>query len=286
MSLKLPGFLDDKKPRAIARVFVFLLVLVGCTFVTGSVVSVLTLRVSSGVVGNYISPAATLLAFVLAHVVMLRAFDKKPWSAVGLGRENARIPILGEGFLLGVFAIGIPSLLLLAASQLRILQARDGSSLQAAGLAIVTLLPAAFYEELAMRGYAFMAIREVFGWKAALIVTSIVFGLLHMMNPNVDAESVLLVILAGFFLGAILLATGSLFATGMAHFGWNWFMAALLHTKVSGIPVPSPDYSIVDNGPDWLTGGAWGPEGGLAAGIGMIVAFIYLYARRIRRLES
>ncbi len=260
--------------------------LVGATFVVGAVVSVLTLRVRTSVIDNYISPWATLFAFTLAHLVMLRGFDKKPWSAVGLGRENVRLPILGNGFVLGALAIGVPSLLLLATSELRILPSYAGSSLQAAGIGAVTLLPAAFYEELAMRGYAFMAIREAFGWKAALIVTSTVFGLLHMGNPNVDAESVLLVILAGFFLGAILLATNSLFAAGMAHFAWNWVMAALMHTSVSGIVVPSPDFRVVDNGPDWLTGGAWGPEGGVAAGFGMIVAFVYLYARRIRRLES
>lgn len=234
---------------------------------------------------DYISPGATLFAFALAHFVMLR-MDKKPWSSVGLGRENARPGTLARGFLIGLCAIGIPSVLLIAGSQLQIMPAREGSSLSAAGFAFVMLLPAAFYEELAMRGYPFMAIREAFGWKAALIVTSTVFGLMHMANPNVDAESVLLVILAGFFLGAILLATGSLFAAGMAHFGWNWAMAALMHTNVSGIAVPSPDFRTVDNGPDWLTGGAWGPEGGLAAGAGMVVAFIYLYARRIRRLES
>lgn len=263
----------------------FLLGLVGCSFVIGSIVAVLTLRVPSQVVDDYISPWTTLLAFVLAHFVMLSAFEKRPWSAVGLGRENARAPILGEGFALGLLAIGIPSLLLLGISQLRIVPAVDGSSLRAAWLFVAILLPAAFYEELLMRGYLFMTIREAFGWKAALILTSTVFGLLHMANPNVDAESVMLVILAGFFLGAILLATGSLYAAGMAHFAWNWLMAALLHTNVSGITVPAPDYRVVDNGPDWLTGGAWGPEGGLAAGIGMIVAFIYLYVRRIRRLE-
>jgi uncharacterized protein len=278
-------FFSQPKPRAIARVFLFFLVLIGSAFLVGSIVSVLTLRVQEQVVSDYISPAATLLAFALAHFVMLR-MDKKPWSAVGLGRGDARPRVLALGFVTGICAIGLPSALLIASSQLQIMPAREGSSLSAAGLAIVMLLPAAFYEELAMRGYPFMAIREAFGWKAALIVTSTVFGLLHMANPNVDAESVLLVILAGFFLGAILLATGSLFAAGMAHFGWNWAMAALMHTNVSGVAVPSPDFRTVDTGPDWLTGGAWGPEGGLAAGVGMFVAFIYLYARRIRRLES
>lgn len=269
----------------VLRVFLFVGILLGITLFLSVLAVALFPGLSDYADDFYVSPIATLLAAVLAHVVMLR-FDKRPWSAVGLGRGAARPRILAEGFLLGVAAIGIPSLILIAAAQLRMIPSTPGSSLAVAGLGVLTFLPAAFYEELIMRGYLFRVIRDEVGWKAALIFTSTVFGVLHMWNPGADAESVLLVTLAGFFLGAILLATGSLFAAGMAHFGWNWVMAAGLHASVSGVPVQAPDFRTVDNGPDWLTGGAWGPEGGIAAGFGMIVVLVYLYARRIRRLES
>ena len=92
--------------------------------------------------------------------------------------------------------------------------------------------------------------------------------------------------LAGFFLGSVFLATNSLWAATAAHFVWNWFMAAGLHTPVSGLPVSTPDYRVIDSGPDWLTGGSWGPEGGFAAALGMFAVMIYLYARPLRRMES
>jgi hypothetical protein len=63
-------------------------------------------------------------------------------------------------------------------------------------------------------------------------------------------------------------------------------MAAGLHSAVSGIPVLTPGYQVVDSGPDWLTGGSWGPEGGFAAALGMFAVLIYLHARPIRRMES
>ena len=86
-----------------------------------------------------------------------------------------------------------------------------------------------------MRGFAFALLRRLGGWRLALIVTSVVFGLLHAGNPGVDAEAILAVIVAGFFLGGILLATGSLYAAGAAHFAWNWTMAVVFHTAVSGL---------------------------------------------------
>ena len=47
-------------------------------------------------------------------------------------------------------------------------------------------------------------------------------------------------------------------------------MAAVFHVAVSGIPFEAPDYRYVDAGPDWATGGEWGPEGGIPAGLGMV----------------
>ena len=122
--------------------------------------------------------------------------------------------------------------------------------------------------------------------KITLVATSVVFGALHLLNPGANAESLINVTLAGFFLGGVLLLTESLYAAIAAHFGWNWTMAAIFHSAVSGASIPAPNYATVDNGPDWLTGGPWGPEGGAAATAAMILAFFYLYRRRHLRTEQ
>jgi uncharacterized protein len=225
-----------------------------------------------------------LTSVVIATWIMLRV-EKQPWSFVGLGREAAAPPLVINGALLGAATIGTASLALLATGMLRIQPAPAGSWLGAAGHSAAALLPAAFFEELFMRGFVFAVLRRAGGWRLALIVTSVVFGLLHAWNPGADAESILAVTVAGFFLGAILLATGSLYAAGAAHFAWNWVMAGALHIAVSGIASNDPDYRTVETGPDWLTGGPWGPEGGLAAVAAMFVAIFYLYGRYLRATE-
>jgi hypothetical protein len=146
------------------------------------------------------------------------------------------------------------------------------------------LLPGALLEELVTRGYIFAALREVWGWRWTLVITSVAFGLLHLKNAGVTIGSVLLVIAAGFLLGGVLVAVRSLYAAWMTHFAWNWTMAVVFHTAVSGYPLESPGYRYVDAGPDWATGGAWGPEGGIPAGIGMGggAAAAYATARRRR----
>jgi len=217
--------------------------------------------------------------------VMLRGIDKLSWRELGLDRSAASPPVLVKGVALGGLTIGGASLLLLATHMLRIDPTAPGSWWGEAGRSTIFLLPAAFFEEFFIRGYVFATLRRAAGWRLALIVTSVVFGLLHAANPGADSESILAVIVAGFFLGAILLATRSLYAAGAAHFAWNWVMSGALHIAVSGVPSRDPDYRVVDSGPDWLTGGPWGPEGGLAAVAAMFIVLSYLYGRHRRRME-
>jgi hypothetical protein len=227
----------------------------------------------------------SLASVIFTTWIMLRGVDKLPWREVGLDRAAASPPVLIKGAALGGLTIGAASLLLLSTHMLRIDPSAPGSWWGEAGRSTMILLPAGFFEELFIRGYVFAILRRAAGWKTALIVTSIVFGLLHMANPGADSESILAVIVAGFFLGAILLVTRSLYAAGAAHFAWNWVMSGALHVAVSGVPSRDPDYRVVDSGPDWLTGGPWGPEGGVAAVAAMFVVLFYLYGRHLRRME-
>lgn len=236
-------------------------------------------------VRGVLAPWLLFASGAIATYLMVRAFEKLPWSAVALDRSAASPGLLIKGAAFGGLTIGIASLVLLGFNQLQIQSNVSAGWWTAAGQSTAILLPAAFSEELVFRGYIFFVIRRAAGWKTALIITSVVFGFVHAWNPGADAESVLAVIVAGFFLGVILLATRSLYAAGVAHFFWNWVMAVLLHIEVSGLASPNPDYRTVETGPDWLTGGPWGPEGGVAAVAAMFIGIFYLYGRYLRGME-
>lgn len=255
---------------------------IGPAFVINSVpASVERLPLWEGVTG-----LASALATLAATWYALRRVDRRPWSAVWLGAASAAPSRLAAGWLLGTFAIGIPVLALVAAGWLRLVPAAEGSSLGAAATALVILAPAALFEELVARGYVLSVLRDALGWVPAIALTSIAFGALHSWNPGATSASIAAVTLAGVFLAIVLMVTGSLWAATMAHLAWNWTMAALLHAPVSGLGLASPDYRLIDAGPDWATGGSWGPEGGAGAAAGMLIGAAYLYARRPRRREE
>jgi membrane protease YdiL (CAAX protease family) len=234
----------------------------------------------------YVVGAAGTIALLAAHVVCVRWIDKREWQTVGLHRAAAGPRLLAEGFVLGIVPLALAAAALLLVGWLDLESARDGSSMRLAVLTLLALAPAALMEELALRGYVFSVLRESWGWKPALLVLSVLFGAAHWRNPGATLQTLTLVSLAGVFLGMVLVATGSLYAAWLAHLAWNWMLVAILHTEVSGLALPVVDYRMVERGPDWVTGGSWGPEGGIAAGAGMLLGIAYLIARRERRGES
>jgi len=236
--------------------------------------------VHTGLRGVSTAPWIECVALLIGTGASLRWIDKRPWSYVWLGREAASTSRIALGFAIGAAAIGLPIALLLSAHWLRD-AGGPTASLWAAGIRIsMLLLPAALLEELLFRGYPLAVLHGLWGWRWAVVVTSAAFGAVHLANAGANAASTTLVTLAGVFLAAVLVRTRSLYAAWAAHFAWNWTMAVVFHTAVSGLPLESPRYRYVDAGPDWATGGEWGPEGGVPAGIGMIAGIAYLIARR------
>ena len=201
-----------------------------------------------------------------------------------MGPDAARPSLLAFGFLVGAVAIALPVVGLIGVHWLQPSASGPGSWAGAMVRVSMLLLPAALFEELVARGYILSVLKEWWGWTWAIVATSVAFGLFHLSNNGVTAESVALVVLAGFFLAGVLYATKSLYAAWMAHFAWNWTMAVVFHTAVSGYPLEAPGYRYVDAGPDWATGGEWGPEGGIPAGLGMGAGagLAYLLSRRRR----
>jgi membrane protease YdiL (CAAX protease family) len=221
----------------------------------------------------------TVLALLGAHAFVLRFVEHRGWDFVWLDRGAARPRLLGGGFLIGALAIGVPSAILIAIGWLDVADAPG--PWQTGALAItMMLLPAALTEELMIRGYPLAVLRETLGWRSAILLTSVVFGALHAFNPNVATTAIVLVTIAGVFLGAIVYQMRSLWAATAAHFAWNLTLAVFLHSALSGQELPVGDYRTIDGGPDWATGGAWGPEGGAGAIAGMLVAAALLLRRR------
>jgi membrane protease YdiL (CAAX protease family) len=267
--------------RAPWRIVIFV-ALVAASYIATEVLAgpaISMLLRSVGVTGVANESWIVAIALLIATTICIRLVDHRPWSDVWLDASAARPRYVAGGFAIGALTIAVPIVALIGTGWLHAAASAPGSWWGACLRVSTMLVPAALAEELLTRGYILSVLRESWGWAWAIGATSIVFGLLHLQNPGATVGSVAMVTFAGFFLAAVLYRTRSLYAAWAAHFAWNWTMAAIFHASVSGLPLESPGYRYVDAGPDWATGGAWGPEGGLPAAIGMAGGVALLFVR-------
>jgi hypothetical protein len=181
----------------------------------------------------------------------------------------------------GTLAIGVPLLALLGAGALRVVPGEGGDPVAAAATAALVLAPAALAEELFTRGYALGVLRRVVGAARAVVLTSLAFAALHVGNPGGGAwQPFAGVFAAGVLLATVRLVTGSVLAAWTAHLAVNVVQGPLAHAPLSGLALPAPGWRVVDAGPAWATGGAWGPEAGLVTVVAMGVTTGWLIARR------
>jgi hypothetical protein len=144
----------------------------------------------------------------------------------------------------------------------------------------------AFYGDVQEVSESDLRRSEVISLPLAGLALLIVFGsVVAAALPLAIGGAAVVVALAGIFLAVVRVAYESLYAAWAAHAAWNWIMAVPFHASVSGIAFDAPDYRTVSSGPAWATGGAWGPEGGVAAAVSMLAGLFYLYRSRRRREE-
>lgn len=211
--------------------------------------------------------AASLLASLVAGWVMMRWVERRPFGALGFALGRAAPGESGTGMGVGAALLGAAVLLVAVTGGARWIP--DAGTLpDYLGFALRTLAVfavAAALEEVLFRGYPFQVLERGMGAWPAAVLLSLLFGLAHAGNPNVRALGLANIFLAGLMLSAAYLRTRSLWFATAVHLGWNWTMATLLDLPVSGLEIDTPLYTGMETGPDWWTGGAFGPEAGLAA---------------------
>jgi membrane protease YdiL (CAAX protease family) len=154
-------------------------------------------------------------------------------------------------------------------------------------LAAVFFVLGALGEEVMFRGYIQVNLQEGSGRVVALLVSSLLFGVLHSLNPNVGWIPLANIALAGLAMGYGRLVTGNLWLPMAYHFAWNFTQGAVLALPVSGVRTGGL-LAVADTGAlPWLTGAAFGPEGGLIGTLALLTAFpvFWLWGRLRKKLH-
>lgn len=260
------------------------ILLVAVTILFGLPVALLALF---GLDPMFLGQAGSLVAVTISVFVARRWLDRRSISSLGLVLSSRALRDLAAGLVITGLMMGLIFLIEWLAGWLHI----DGLAWETAaspletilaGLAmLVVWIAVGWGEELYARGYLLQNLEDGLntGWAVAL--SSLVFALAHLLNPNVSVLAVIGLVLAGLFLAYAYLRTRQLWLPIGLHIGWNFFEGTVFGFPVSGLD----NFRFIQTtirGPELFTGGAFGPEAGLVllAGLALGSALVYAYTAR------
>jgi uncharacterized protein len=287
---------EERRPRALVRIGLhgLGLVLAGTSFW----LMVATLSVAAGWprVGLaffgwwYPIQAIVVIGVTLAAV---SALDRREPSMLGIGRRPGYLGDLAFGVGIGAACMASIAIVEDLAGWARYVPLEiDRERAWDVVVVIDVFVCVAIIEELVSRGYHLRNLEDGLSgargtrWArgGALALSSVVFGVAHAGNPDASALAVLNIAIGGAFLGIGALLQGDLALPLGVHFGWN-LAQCLFGMPVSGNrwPLEAALFERVELGPDAITGGAFGPEGGssglCAMAFGALLTIAWIRAR-------
>ncbi len=214
---------------------------------------------------------------LIGTVLMLWLFrtrvDQESFKTMGFTRTKIRRDLL-IGLAAGSSIVLAGFLVLIQIGEIQFVSFEFSSSELLVGLGLFVVV--AVNEELLMRGYVLNNFLLSFNKYAALILTSLVFGLLHFSNPDYSFLGFVNLFLAGIFLGLPYLFNRNLWFPIAAHFSWNFVQGSVLGFDVSGVNVYSMTHQKFTVASIW-NGGGFGWEGSLICTILLTVSIGVLY---------
>lgn len=215
--------------------------------------------------------AQLVSAFILVYFILwlwVALVEKRPFWTMGYELKHA-VPQYLRGFLIGaaMFASAVGLLALFGAVEV---DAGDPSQVGVTALGGVLIVLIGWIvqggaEEALTRGWVLPVIGARYKPWIGLLVSSLIFAILHGLNPGLNAIALLNLALFGVFAGLYAMREGSLWGISALHSVWNWIQGNFFGFQVSGMDIGGGSLlNLKTVGADWLTGGAFGPEGGLA----------------------
>lgn len=223
-----------------------------------------------------------MVSVFLASWLVLR-MRKRPLSVLGLSlKGHGKDVLAGTLFAVGLYAVGFGLSLLLGA--VRVVDAAFHCSFLLMSLMFFLLV--GITEELAVRGFILGHLLDGgVNRFVALLLSSVIFSLLHVLNPNFAWIPFLNIVLAGVLLGASYIYTRNLCFPIALHWCWNWLQGPVLGYEVSGNSFGRGILTLRLPEANLINGGAFGFEGSILCSL-LLVVGVWLIIRHYERRRA
>lgn len=228
---------------------------------------------------DLLSLLITLFSFAFISLLVffrVKVIEKRSLSSIGFNKNNW-LKKYSLGFLIGLVMMSIIVLILLSFGYITV----EKNPIQLVGISAISSILVILFgwiiqgatEEIVTRGWLLNVLSSKYNIGFGLLISSTLFGLMHLTNPNVNYIAVINIILVGLFYGLYVIKTNDLWAVCGMHSAWNFAQGNIFGFEVSGLDVSVGsliDLNLVGN--NVITGGAFGPEAGIISTFILLVS--------------
>lgn len=218
-----------------------------------------------GIKGYYVFLVLTFALIALVLLAWVRFVERRPFASIGLIRKDATKKFLG-GLAVGLVmsSVLVSAIWLSGAARARGFGIAISTPIMILhiGLFLACFVFQSSVEEVVFRGWLLSAMSQKFNVPIAIVVTSLVFALMHF-DPKAHWLFVVNVYLFSVFTCCWSIRSGNVWGVMGWHGAWNWLLGVGFETPISGfdLKLPALIVRLIPTGGPLFTGGAQGPEG-------------------------
>ncbi len=205
--------------------------------------------------------------------------ERRPFFSLGLWSDNF-IRDWGRGFMAGGLMMAMTVAVLAALGQLTLAGYASGWRFFVPGPFLLFFAAYGLADEVANRGGLLPTVMAGNRPLVAVFLASLCFAVFHGMTPRVSLLGVLNLFVMGVFLAHYLIFTGNVWGGLGWQTAWHWLAGSLLGLPVLGVELPGYLIDLSAAGPAWLTGGSFGPAGGLVGTVVLLAGVGYFAVRQ------
>lgn len=221
---------------------------------------------------SFFSDAVMILLVILFCVIL----QKRTVASMGFVKEKMiRHYLAGAG--IGFLLFGAATLLNVLSGSLTIEGMAKTFSPVMFVLFALAFMVQGMAEEVLCRGYFMVSVGRRYSVITAILLNSLVFSLLHLLNPGVSLIAVVNIMLIGIVFSLYFLRTGNIWGVGAMHSVWNFVQGNVFGMEVSGMKLSCTLFtSAADPEKTFWNGGSFGAEGGFSVTVVCLIFILLL----------
>lgn len=219
-------------------------------------------------------------------IIYCRFIEKRPLFSMGVKKDNLMSSYL-SGMVIGFLMLSGTVIINIVFGAMTFEGINNNLNVKIFFLYFSGFIVQGMSEEFIFRGFLMNSIGGKHNMILAIIISSSLFSLAHIMNDGVTVLALINIMLFGAFMSVYMIYSENIWGVSAIHSIWNFSQGNIFNINVSG--TDSGETLFITHsleGKTFINGGSFGIEGGIATTIILALSFLLFFMFIKRKKET